>query len=41
MFPEADSSKMFRNIAEQLVGEEADFTDDGNIKFFWQKIFDR
>jgi flagellar biosynthesis protein FlhG len=41
MYPEADSSKMFLSISEQLLNEEPDFTDDGNIKFFWQKIFDR
>ncbi len=40
-FPGAGSSKMFLSIAEQITGEETNFTDDGNIKFFWQKIFDR
>lgn len=41
MFPDANSSKMFKSISEQLISEEPDLTDDGNIKFFWQKMFDR
>ncbi len=40
-YPDAESSKMFAIIAQQIESEEPDFTDDGNIKFFWQRLFDR
>lgn len=41
MFPTAASSKMFEEIAQQLLRAEPDFEYDGNIKFFWQRLFDR
>ena len=39
--PAAESSKIFALIAAQLLREEPDCDTDGNIKFFWQRIFDR
>lgn len=41
MFPEAESSKMFASISKNLLDGEPDCADDGNIKFFWQQIFER
>lgn len=41
LFPKSASSKMFADMSELLAGEEPDFNADGNIKFFWQTLFDR
>jgi len=41
LFPEAESSKMFGRIVEQLLREEPEFEYDGNIKFFWQRLFEK
>jgi len=41
LFPEAESSKMFAHIGEQLLLEAPEPEGDGNIKFFWQRLFDK
>lgn len=39
LYPDSASSKKFRKLSEQIVLEEPDFKADGNIKFFWQRLF--
>ena len=40
LFPEAGSSRSFAELAGRLVEEEHAARADGNIKFFWQGLFD-
>lgn len=40
LFPNAAASRMFSQLAQQLVEEKPDPRADGNIKFFWQGLFD-
>lgn len=39
--PEAQSSKKITAISQQLVNEPLELRPDGNIKFFWQRLFDQ
>ncbi len=39
LYPDSASSKKFRKLSEQIVREKPDFRADGNIKFFWQGLF--
>ncbi|MDH4320821.1 MAG: MinD/ParA family protein [Desulfobulbaceae bacterium] len=40
LFPDAESSRMFRTISQQLISEKPEQHSDGNIKFFWQGLLD-
>ncbi|MDA8163588.1 MAG: MinD/ParA family protein [Desulfobacteraceae bacterium] len=38
--PEAPSSRMFGRLAAQVLAEAPQSADDGNIKFFWQRLLE-
>ncbi len=40
-YPESASSKGFYELADKLLGTSAGVAQDGNIKFFWQKLIIR
>jgi len=40
LFPDAESSRMFRTLSTKLIAEKPDQHSDGNIKFFWQGLLD-
>ncbi len=40
LFPDAESSRMFRALSQQLTTEKPEQHSDGNIKFFWQGLLD-
>ena len=40
LFPNADSSRMFKTLSTQLIAEKPEQHSDGNIKFFWQGLLD-
>ncbi|PIP42800.1 MAG: flagellar synthesis regulator FleN [Deltaproteobacteria bacterium CG23_combo_of_CG06-09_8_20_14_all_60_8] len=40
LFPEAAASRSFLRLAQKLVEEKPEPLADGNIKFFWQGLFD-
>ncbi len=40
LYPNAASSRMFSELSQQLAEEHPDTKADGNIKFFWQGLFD-
>ena len=40
IYPDAQSSKMIKKLSNQISQEEPDTKADGNIKFFWQGLFD-
>ncbi|HCC53587.1 MAG TPA: flagellar synthesis regulator FleN [Desulfobulbaceae bacterium] len=40
IFPDAQSSKMFNKLAENIFQEDPEMKADGNIKFFWQGLVD-
>ncbi|MBU0674044.1 MAG: MinD/ParA family protein [Proteobacteria bacterium] len=39
-FPESTTGKSIRELANSLIMEPADQTNDGNIKFFWKGVLD-
>lgn len=41
LFPEAAASKMLAKITQGLMDQAPEFIQDGNIKFFWQRLFDQ
>jgi flagellar biosynthesis protein FlhG len=41
LHPNAPSSRMFGKLAAQILAEAPEESTDGNIKFFWQGLFDR
>ncbi len=40
LFPNADSSRMFKTLSTQMIAEKPEQHSDGNIKFFWQGLLD-
>ncbi len=40
LYPKAAASSMFSELSEHLSEEQPDTKADGNIKFFWQGLFD-
>ena len=40
IYPDAQSSKMIKKLSNQISQEEPEIKADGNIKFFWQGLFD-
>ncbi len=40
-FPDAEASVMLRQAAATLLRGGSEQTNDGNIKFFWSRVFDR
>lgn len=40
LYPDAQSSRMFEKLSRQISAEEKEIRTDGNIKFFWQGLFD-
>lgn len=41
LFKDTPASKMIGEIANRLLGDVPELATDGNIKFFWQRIFDQ
>jgi flagellar biosynthesis protein FlhG len=41
LHPNAPSSRVFGKLAAQILAEAPEQSTDGNIKFFWQGLFDR
>ena len=41
LFPDTPSSKMFLKISAHMINEPPELKQDGNIKFFWQRLFDQ
>ena len=41
LFPDSSASKMFEKISKQLNDQNPELITDGNIKFFWQRLFDQ
>ena len=39
LYPDSASSKKFRKLSDRIAREEPDLKADGNIKFFWQGLF--
>ncbi len=40
LYPDAQSSRMFEKLSRQISSEKREIRTDGNIKFFWQGLFD-
>jgi len=40
LFPDAPASRGFNDLAQRLIEEKPEVRADGNIKFFWQGLFD-
>ena len=40
LFPDAESSRMFKTLSTQIIAEKPEQHSDGNIKFFWQGLLD-
>lgn len=40
LYPDAQSSRMFEKLSRQISSEKMEIRTDGNIKFFWQGLFD-
>jgi len=41
LHPKSAASKMFVGLAHRIAGENPEPATDGNIKFFWQRLFER
>ena len=39
LYPSSESSKFFNDLAERLINSPMNSNLDGNIKFFWQRLF--
>ncbi|MBW2090611.1 MAG: MinD/ParA family protein [Deltaproteobacteria bacterium] len=38
IYPSADCSKFFKNLAKQMLNAPVDYNQDGNIKFLWKRL---